>query len=600
MCAGGGSVSSNALGARDRTVLVAGCLLVGLSFVVACVVVLAPWSPGPWLTGDTVILPAAGLAVAGATYAAVRRPGQLRRSFLLLGVMMALNAVGGVVWASHGSMPGGGSPSFPAAQALYLLSLPCAAAGIALYPMTRGLRRAWRPVLLDGLVLGSSLFLLGAVLGLSEVSTALSGSDAFAALLYPVTDALLTSLVLVLMLRSVGGARLDAVLVGVAFAALTVADNSFSLANVRGGHDLDSTYQLGYVAAGLLVALAGLVAATFDTSARVLQRDLSGPVAPLLPDLIAFVALAVCLVQSVDGDAEGVLAATVLLLTGLRQVAVTTQNRRLRRDLEQRVADRTEELRVLTEEHQRLNSMKQEFVSAVSHELRTPLTAIRGSLEMLADGDAGELPPLAGPVVAMAARGSERLARLVDDIIDVERLETGTFGFQLAAHDLHPVLAQAAESLAPLARDAGVRLVASSLHVRVTCDRDRLTQALVNLVGNALKFTPAGGSVWVGAELLDTEVRVSVADTGRGIPPEELDAVFDRFHQVDPDDARQKAGSGLGLSITRGIIEAHDGRIWVESTPGEGSTFLFTLPRSHVVRPQDALPELPRLVTRAG
>jgi signal transduction histidine kinase len=113
------------------------------------------------------------------------------------------------------------------------------------------------------------------------------------------------------------------------------------------------------------------------------------------------------------------------------------------------VTERTEEVRLITEEHRRLDAMKREFVSAVSHELRTPLTSIRGALEMLADGDAGELPAAAQPVVEMATRGSERLSRLVNEIIDLERLESGTFGFHPAAHDLHPLLADAVESSPP-------------------------------------------------------------------------------------------------------------------------------------------------------
>jgi signal transduction histidine kinase len=295
---------------------------------------------------------------------------------------------------------------------------------------------------------------------------------------------------------------------------------------------------------------------------------------------MAFAALGLCAVGDIGGDVQLGLVATVLVLTALRQLARTAQNQRLRRDLEARVLARTEEVRLVTEEHRRLDGMKQEFVSAVSHELRTPLTAIRGALEMLADGDAGVLPPQAQPVVEMATRGSERLARLVNDIIDLERLESGTFGFRAASHDLYPLLADAAESLAPLARTGQVDVRVSSVSVQVLCDRDRVTQALVNLVGNALKFTCPGGTVSVTSEVWPEEVRVSVSDTGRGIPEGELAAIFGRFHQVDPDDARHNAGTGLGLAITQRIVEELGGRIWAESTVGVGSTFHFTLPRA--------------------
>jgi signal transduction histidine kinase len=562
--------------AGSRVALAVGATAIAAVLVLSCVVILGLWSWGPVLTGDLCIVLAGLLAGACAAHAAVRRSGALRRAWLLLASMMSMNAVGGALWLAYG-----GESSTPralsVADALYLLALVPAVAGLLLYPMARGLRRTWGQVLMDGLVLGSSMLLLSGLLALHEVSRALEGSEAFVHLVYPVTDVVMLSLVVVLLLRSAGRARIDVVLVAMTFAAFLVADHGYALSSVR-GQEANSVYQLGYVAAALFLASAALAAATLETRPRVLQRHLSGPVAPILPDIAALAALATCLAVGVTGDVQIVLASAVLLLTTLRQLARTTLNTRMHRDLERRVAERTEELRRITEEHRRLDAMKQEFVSAVSHELRTPLTAIRGSLEMLADGDAGDLPPQAQPVVEMAARGSERLSRLVDDIIDLERLESGTFGFHPAAHDLHPLLTDAAESLVPLAREAGVDLRVSPVTARVVCDGDRVTQALVNLVGNALKFTAAGGAVTVETAVADEWVQVSVVDTGRGIPAHELAAIFGRFHQVDPDDARRNAGTGLGLAITQRIVDGLGGRIWAESTLGQGSTFHFTLP----------------------
>jgi len=328
----------------------------------------------------------------------------------------------------------------------------------------------------------------------------------------------------------------------------------------------------------LMLVTAALMASTFDTSTRVLQRHLSGPIAQLLPDFAAFAALALCFIVGVSGGVEVALIAAVLVLTGLRQMTVTSQNLRLRHDLEGGIAERTEDLLLLKAEHRRLDSMKQHFVSAVSHELRTPLTAIRGSLEMLSDGEVGELPLRAQPVVAIASRGSERLSRLVNDIIDLERLESGSFGFHPVPCELYPVLKDAADSLAPLSSAAGVRVLVSPVVAQVECDIDRVTQALVNLIGNALKFTAPGGTVLVAAERSGEAVQISVTDTGRGIPEAELAAIFEPFHQIDPDEARQAPGTGLGLAITQGIVQAHGGRIWAESVPGKGSTFHFTLP----------------------
>ena len=558
-----------------RTAFRLGTTVLATIMVLASVVILGPWSWGPWLTPDSLSLLTGAVSFGCCLYAAARRRGALGRSWLLLASMLVLNLVGGTLWLGQGG--GGTARALSLADVLYLLALVPAVAGIALYPMARGLRRTWGPLLLDGLVLGSSMVLLLFRLGLSDVNRIIRGSADFVYLVYPITDVMLMSLVVVMMLRSAGRARIDVALVGTTFAAFAVADEGFALTSVH-GTALDSVYQLGYVAAALLLANGALAAATLETGTRVLQRDLSGPIAPVLPDLAAFLVLALCVFSGIDGAFQFALVAAVLVLTGLRQLVLTLQNLRLRRDLERRVLERTEEVRLITEEQQRLEAMKHEFVSAVSHELRTPLTAIRGALELLATGEAGDLPAEAQPVVAIASRGSQRLSRLVNDIIDLERLESGTFGIHTASHDLGPLLLDATESLSPLAREARVLVVVDPVSAQVVCDGDRVTQALVNLVGNALKFTAPGGSVTLSARTTNGSVQVSVRDTGRGIPQSELSAIFDRFHQVDPDDARQNAGTGLGLAITQRIVHAHGGTIWAESTRDVGSTFHFTLP----------------------
>jgi signal transduction histidine kinase len=262
--------------------------------------------------------------------------------------------------------------------------------------------------------------------------------------------------------------------------------------------------------------------------------------------------------------------------------------RAAQRQMEQRLRDRVAEVAEITERHRQLEAMKYSFVTAVSHELRTPLTAIHGSLEMLEDGDVGTLPPAVARVVAVAARGTRRLARLVEEIIDLERLESGLFGFHPEPHDLHDLLLETVESLAPLTESAGVALVLHDTHADVLCDGDRVLQALTNLVGNAIKFTPPGGSIHLGVARRDEEVEVTVRDEGRGIPEEQLDAVFERFHQVDTEADQAKGGAGLGLTITRHIIEAQGGRIWAESQVGAGTSFRFTLPRT---RPEPHHPE---------
>lgn len=250
-----------------------------------------------------------------------------------------------------------------------------------------------------------------------------------------------------------------------------------------------------------------------------------------------------------------------------------------------------------TTERLAMSRMKSEFVSAVSHELRTPLTSIRGALELLNDGETGDLTPMAGHMVATALRGSERLTRLINDIIDVERLEGGSFPMHLADLEVGPVVEAAVSSLQVLAAESGVGLVVPHVAGWIRGDPDRLVQALVNLIGNAIKFSARGEDVVISAEPRGTFVQFTVSDSGRGIPATHLESVFERFQQVDVSDAREKSGTGLGLPITKSIVEQHGGRIWVDSDPGHGSTFGFTVPQCEPVHTAHEAPGLRQLTS---
>lgn len=234
-------------------------------------------------------------------------------------------------------------------------------------------------------------------------------------------------------------------------------------------------------------------------------------------------------------------------------------------------------------ERREVERMKEEFLSVVSHELRTPLTAIRGSLGLISGGAMGQLDPEVQSLATMALESSERLSRLVNDILDVERLTTGTFDVHRTPHHPAPLLESAALELASLARDADILLeiqVVPDTPV-VAADADRFAQVMANLVGNAVKFSDAGSIVTLGAgphDVRDDVVVFTVRDEGRGIPAEKLDLIFERFRQVDSSDARRTGGTGLGLAITRAIVAQMGGEVWAESVSGEGSTFFFTLP----------------------
>ncbi len=221
---------------------------------------------------------------------------------------------------------------------------------------------------------------------------------------------------------------------------------------------------------------------------------------------------------------------------------------------------------------------KEEFVSIVGHELRTPLTSIRGSLGLLAGGLLGELTVDATNMVALAVANTDRLIRLVNDILDVERMDSGHLPLQRRPVGAQELVRSSTQALGATAEQAGVRLRTDVEELTVCADADRVVQTLVNLLANAIKFSPREHCVAIAVRRGDGCALFSVKDSGRGIPADQLDSIFERFKQVDVSDAREKGGSGLGLSIARGIVESHGGHLWAESVPGQGSTFCFTLP----------------------
>ena len=229
-------------------------------------------------------------------------------------------------------------------------------------------------------------------------------------------------------------------------------------------------------------------------------------------------------------------------------------------------------------ERNKVERMKDEFISVVSHELRTPLTAIRGSLRLVGGGVTGPLPARAQRMVEIAVSNTDRLVRLINDILDIERIESGAVMMEPEALEASELIEQAAATFELAAAEAEVELSVSCAPAQVWADRDRVLQTLINLLSNALKFSPRGTTVRLTAESRGDHVVLRVADQGRGIPADRLVSVFHRFEQVDSSDSRAKGGTGLGLAICRSIVEQHGGDIWVESELGTGSTFSFTLP----------------------
>lgn len=263
-----------------------------------------------------------------------------------------------------------------------------------------------------------------------------------------------------------------------------------------------------------------------------------------------------------------------------------------------------------------IERMKDEFISVVSHELRTPLTSIHSALKLLATGQLGQLSDDGQQILGIADENTDRLVRLVNNVLDLQRIESGAVTMDCEVCDAAELMVKATEAMQAMARQYDIQLVTHPVSISLWVDSDYIVQTLTNLLSNAIKFSSPGTTVTLEAQHIGPDVehppkskhpvtkgqgkikrtsdakhqanvpappakpmvRFQVQDEGTGIPKDKLESIFERFHQVDSSDARKKGGTGLGLTICRKIIEQHDGEIWAESIEGKGSTFLFTLP----------------------
>jgi two-component system sensor histidine kinase VicK len=230
-------------------------------------------------------------------------------------------------------------------------------------------------------------------------------------------------------------------------------------------------------------------------------------------------------------------------------------------------------------ERRRLDRMKDEFISTVSHELRTPLTSLRASLGLISAGALDKRPEKQRQMIEMAIGNCDRLTRLVNDILDFEKMESGRLPLNRVAVEAIDLLRRAADVAHAAASEVQITFQIKAAPGQVWADTERVLQVLNELVSNAIKFSPSGTVIRLATQpAAQGEVCLVVEDQGRGIPQEKLNHIFDRFQQGDASDSRALGGTGLGLALCRSIVEQHDGRIWAESTPGKGSRFLFTLP----------------------
>jgi signal transduction histidine kinase len=234
----------------------------------------------------------------------------------------------------------------------------------------------------------------------------------------------------------------------------------------------------------------------------------------------------------------------------------------------------------LFEHTKSLDRLKSEFVAVVSHEIRTPLTSVKGAIELLADESYFQNSDQQVKFLTIAHANAERLLVLISDILDFSKLDSASLPMSIERQRLEPVVLQATHNLRTLIEERRIHVDVSLADdlPDLMLDASRIAQVITNLLSNAIKFSPLGGRIEVTAEPWEGAVRVGVRDHGEGIAPDDLPKLFRKFSQIDSGPTRRVGGTGLGLVICKGIVEQHQGHIWVESIPGEGSTFYFTVP----------------------
>lgn len=251
-------------------------------------------------------------------------------------------------------------------------------------------------------------------------------------------------------------------------------------------------------------------------------------------------------------------------------------------ELEKKVEERTKELSEALEQIKEVSKRKTDFISAVSHELRTPLTSIKGYASILLSEKLGQIPDAVKQRLDKINRHSDELTHLVNDLLDISRIESGKIIMKQEAQDLKEIIEVTTDlmSVQLKAKDIKLDVVLAQDAPRIEADRNQIERVFINLLGNAAKFTPEKGTITITTASTDGFVKIDVSDTGIGIPKEAQEAIFDEFYRVDNEINQQVKGTGLGLSLVKHIVEAHKGKIWVKSKPGEGTTFSFTFPKA--------------------
>jgi signal transduction histidine kinase len=559
------------------------------------VLVAALWIHRQWhgfaatrLVSDGATTLAALLATALCLRRARALADERRLAWVLLGLACLAWGLGNVAWTYQELWLQRGTPAaqrdapFPSvADAGYAAFVPLAAGALLVFvigatPAASRLRTA-----LDGLLVTSALLFAAWVLVLRRILDGTGSAGALARTLaigYPAADAFLLGLLLLVASRSTPTVRRTMAHLGAAFLAFLVADAGFWYSVAAADHPASPWTEPGWLAGFLLIGYAALRPIPASGPREAPSPGLWLSALPLAP-FVASTALAVA-VQVREGALPPFLfwnALAVVCVLATRQFVMLYETVRLRRESE-------EALRRLREAER----VRSDLLHAISHDIQNPLTPIQLQLRILRDR--GALPGPDRERLAVVQRNVDQVARLTADLADVSKLQDGRLPLLRQPMDLQAVLRDVVESFLPLAAERGIALRAGGdAPLPLEGDPMRLRQVVANLVSNALKFTPAGGSVTAAGRAEPGRVVVEVADTGRGLAPEEAARLFRPFAQVHPPGEGRERGTGLGLYISRGLVEAHGGGLGVESAGrGKGATFRLWLPTAAAPQPAAA------------
>jgi signal transduction histidine kinase len=561
-----GALASASGRKRAFKVAVGAELLVGASLVYGIVT----------FSASSTLVQAGGLiATAFATvacgYASSRATGHLRRAWFLLALSAAALAIGNLIF-TYMAYEGTALPFPSAADVFYLVSYPLGVAGILAFPSAPGRNATRGRALLDGATIAISLFFISWALGLGDVYESASSADLLTksvGLAYPIGDVFIAMALIVAITRARRSTRIPLLLALGGLGLNAFADSAFAFGTANGSLSsafaiiISAVFVMGYMTIGL-AALYPATVSQGETDEGEIGLARAG-----LPWISALaVATTAGLILATGRSLDVFLAVP---LAGIFALLMASQLITYRDSLS--LLRKSEETESKVE---KLSAAKSEVMSIVSHEFRNALVGIQGFSEMMRDQNlpAEDVKSFSSDIY----NDSERLTRMINEMLDLDRLEAGRVELDLTSVDLNLKVREAVERAQVSSKKCTIESRLDAALPLVVADADRLFQVISNLLSNAIKYSPDGGEVLIATTSEDAKVCISVKDHGRGMPPEALNRLFQRYERIDENQGRKVSGTGLGLVIAREIVEMHKGKIWVESTVGKGSEFKFTIP----------------------